>query len=53
MGLHLLLQRIYKRLHDIIFEGDEAVRNLVGKKIKLSSDKEISDEELKKLVSKN
>ena len=43
----------YRRLHEIIFKGDEAVRNLVGEKIKLSSDKEITDEELKKLVSKN
>ena len=43
----------YKRLHDIIFKGDDSVRNLVGEKIKLSSDKEISDDELKKLISKN
>jgi len=43
----------YRRLHDIIFKGDDAVRKLVGEKIKLSSEEEISDDELKKVISKN
>ena len=43
----------YKRLHEVIFKGDEEVRKIVGEKIKLTSEKEPSEEELKKLISKN
>lgn len=43
----------YKRLHDVIFRGDDEVRRVVSEKIKLSSDKEVSADELKKMVSKN
>ena len=42
----------YNRLHDVIFKGDDEVRHVVGEKIKLSSDKEISEEELPKMISK-
>ena len=43
----------FKRLHEAIFKGDDEVRRIVGEKIKLTSETEISDEELKKLISKN
>jgi len=43
----------YRRLHEVIFKGDDAVRNLVGEKLRLSSDEEINEEDLKKMISKN
>ena len=43
----------FQRLHDTIFKGDDEVRRIVGEKIKKTSDTKISEEELKKQVSKN
>ena len=41
------------RLHNTIFAGDEAVRNLVADNIKNKSDKDLSEEQLKKEVNKS
>ena len=43
----------FQRLHDTIFKGDEEVRNAVAQKIRKTSEKELSDDELKKAVSKD
>lgn len=42
----------FKRLHNTIFSGDEAVRSLVAENIKIKSDKEFTEEQLKKEVNK-
>ncbi len=43
----------FQRLHDTIFKGDEEVRKIVGEKIKKTSETKLSDEELKKAISKD
>lgn len=43
----------FKRLHETIFSGDTEVRRIVGEEIRVKSDKDIGDEELKGLVDKN
>ena len=43
----------FRRLHEVILKGDDEVRNIVGKDILESSDKEYSKDELDKAVSKN
>ena len=43
----------FKKLHDTIYQGDDEVRRVVGEKIKKSSDTELSEEDLKKHISKN
>ena len=43
----------YQKLHDTIFQGDEEVRRIVGEKIKKTTEQELSEEELKKQISKN
>ena len=46
-------EEAFKRLHETIFAGDSEVRKIVGEGIKAKSDKEISDDELDKLVNKS
>ena len=48
-----LTEEIFKKLHETILSGDEAVRNIVGEKLRKTNEEEISDEDLKKKVSKN
>lgn len=43
----------FQGLHDTIFKGDEEVRRVVGEKIKKTSETELTEEELKKQISKN
>ena len=43
----------FRQLHDTIFKGDEEVRRIVGEKIKKTSETELSEDELKKQISKN
>ena len=43
----------YQRLHDTIFRGDDEVRRIVGEKIQKTSEQKLSEEELKKQISKN
>ena len=43
----------FRRLHGAILKGDDEVRDIVGKDILESSDKEYSKDELDKAVSKN
>ena len=43
----------FQRLHDTIFKGDDEVRRVVGEQIQKTSDTKLSEEELKKQVSKN
>ena len=43
----------FQRLHNTIFKGDDEVRRVVGEKIQKTSDTKLSEEELKKQVSKN
>ena len=42
-----------QRLHDTIFKGDDEVRRVVAEKIKKTSDQELSESDLKKMVSKD
>lgn len=48
-----LVDDIYKKLHETICKGDEEVRKVVGLKIKATGNKDISEAELNKLISKN
>ena len=43
----------FQRLHDTIFKGDDEVRRVVGEKLKKTSDKELTEENLKKAISKD
>ena len=43
----------FQRLHDTIFKGDSEVRRVVGEKIKKTSEKELTEEELKNEISKD
>ena len=48
-----LTEQIYKKLHETIYEGDGAVRKIVGEKIKKTSENQLSEEELNKQISKS
>ena len=48
-----ITDKIYQTLHETIYKGDEEVRRVVGQKIKETSSEELTEEELKKQVSKN
>ncbi|MBR3161628.1 MAG: PolC-type DNA polymerase III [Bacilli bacterium] len=43
----------FKKLHEVIFAGDEEVRKIVGENIKDSSSKKLSSDELNKLINKS
>ena len=43
----------FKQLHNTIFKGDEEVRRVVGEKIRKTSDKELSEEEINAAISKD
>lgn len=48
-----ILDLAFSMLHSTIYEGDDAVRGIVSEKIKKSTDKELSLDELNKQVSKS
>ena len=48
------LERVaFKRLHDVIWEGSDAVKSLVRNQIKLESEEELTEEELEKKLKKS
>ena len=48
-----LTKESFKKLHEVILEGSDAVKNLVRERLKIDSEEEMTDDELEKKLKKS